>query len=312
MGTTQLTEVVQEATLFASLTREQKGQIVTILREQGEHVATVGDSISDLSAMKAAHLSITTRGSSQAALSRADIVLLKSSLDVLPTVVQQGQKIVSGLLDILKLNLTQVGYLLLLIVAMVLSGRGIFYYHPTQGGVVIFFTLILPSVGLTLWATAGAIPRQRMSLQLVRFVIPAAFTLMVAVLLLSSLFGQSTESITYTQLAVTYGLITMGSLLVVFVQPPAKLFTGGDELSGDWRPTYLAIASLVLFNIIVFVPLAQEFLRIAPLLGSLDYAVIGVVAIFWGGVLLVIWRSRWFNKGMMTLANRLTPNKGKA
>jgi len=311
MDHAQLSAVVQETTLFAALTREQKGQIVNLLREQGEHVAMVGDSIGDLPAMEAAHLSITTRSSTQAALSRADIVLLKSSLDVLPTVVQQGQKIVNGLLDILKLNLTQIGYLLLLIVAMALSGRQIFYYHPTQGGVVVFFTLILPAIGLTFWATAEAIPRRRMNLQLIRFVIPSSLTIAVAVLLLSSLFGQSTQSIAYTQLAVTHGLITMGLLLVVFVQPPAKLFTGGDSLSGDWRPTYLVIASLVLFNIIVFVPLAQELLRIALLLGGLDYAVVGIVAVTWGGMLLAIWRSRWFNRGMAILANRLTPNKGQ-
>ena len=312
MSHLQLTELVRETTLFASLTREQKGQIVNLLREQREHVAMVGDSIGDIPAMEAAHLSITTRSSTQAALSRADIVLLKSSLDVLPTVVQQGQKIVNGLLDILKLNLTQIGYLLLLIVAMVLSGHRVFYYHPTQGGVIVFFTLILPAIGLTFWATAGAVPRQRMNLQLIRFVIPASLTIAVAILLLSSLFGQSTQSITYTQLAVTFGLITMGSLLVIFVQPPAKIFTGGDDLSGDWRPTALAIASFVLFNVIVFVPLAQEFLRIAPLMGALDYIVISVVAVLWGSVLLAIWRSHWFNKGMVFLTDRLTSSKGQS
>jgi magnesium-transporting ATPase (P-type) len=305
MLTREQAHIAQTTTLFTAFTREQKGQVVQLLREQGEHVAMVGDTLNDLAAMDKAHLSITTRGSSQATLSTADIVLLQDSLDILPAVVQEGQKIVNGLLNILKINLTQISYLLLLIVAMIATGMRLFFYHPTQGSVVVFFTLIAPAIGLTLWAASGAIPGQKMNLQLARFVIPAALTIAAAVIGVSGLFFRATGNIDHTQLIVTYALITMGSLLVVFVQPPLKILSGGAELSGDWRPTVVVVGLFALFNVIVFIPLAQEYLRIFPLPGITDYLVVGGVTVMWGIVLLGVWRSRWFRAGVDWFTRRL-------
>jgi hypothetical protein len=42
----------------------------------------------------------------------ADIILLEDSIQVLPTVLERGQRIVNGMPDILKINLVQSGYLL--------------------------------------------------------------------------------------------------------------------------------------------------------------------------------------------------------
>lgn len=297
MSPREQARIAQTTTLFAAFTRKQKGQVVQLLRAQGEHVAMVGDTLNDLAAMDNAHLSITTRGSSQATLSMADIVLLKDSLDVLSAVVQEGQKIVNGLLNILKINLTQISYLLLLIVAMVATGMRLFFYHPTQGSVIVFFTLIAPAIGLTLWAASGAIPGRKMKLQLARFVIPAAVTIAAAVIGISTLSFQAISDIEHAQLMVTYTLIAMGSLLVIFVQPPLKILSGGAEFSGDWRPTLVVMGLFALFNGIVFIPIAQEFLRIFPLPQIMDYLVIAGVTVIWGVVLLGIWRSRWFRTG---------------
>jgi len=63
-----------------------------------------------------------------------------------------------------------------------------FFYHPTQGSVVVFFTLIAPAIGLTLWAATGAIPGKKINLQLARFVIPAAVTIAAAVIGVLSAF----------------------------------------------------------------------------------------------------------------------------
>ena len=62
-----------------------------------------------------------------------------------------------------------------------------------------------------------------------------------------------------------------------------------------------------LFNVIVFIPLAQEFLRIFPLPGALDYFVIGVVTLVWGIVLLGIWRSRWLWAGARPAVMNIKP-----
>ena len=296
---------IQAATVFGQLTPGQKGDIVRTLRRLDEWVAMVGDSVDDVQAMEEANLSITLRNSSQAALTMADIVLLEDSLQVLPTVLQRGQKIVNGLLDILKLNLAQIGYVLLLIVVMILSGRRIFYYHSTQGGVIAFFTVIAPTIGLTLWASAGALPRQYMRSRLFHFVVPAAVTLTIASVLLGGLTGLANFELSDSWMTVTFGLVVMGLLLVIFVQPPTRFWVGGDVLSGDWRSTYMAIGLLLLFFVATFLPLTQQLLRLSPLANIWVYLLIAVVAIVWLFILRAIWRAPWLSRYVGIVSSRL-------
>ena len=47
------------------------------------------------------------------------------------------------------------------------------------------------------------------------------------------------------QTALASFLVLAGLLLVIFVEPPTKWWTGGDELSGDWKPTIMAVLLIV-------------------------------------------------------------------
>jgi cation-transporting ATPase E len=305
MGRDSLGQTVQEAAVFAQLTSEQKGQIVRALRRQGERVAMVGDAASDIPAMEEADLRITLRSSSQAALSLADIVLLEDSIQVLPTVLERGQNLVNGMLDILKINLAQIGYILLLTIIMFLSNRRIFYYHPTQGGIIAFFTVIVPSLGLTLWASSGTLPRQYMRSRLWHFVVPAAVTMTLASLVVGWIFGRGLLDVAYSQLAITYLLVAIGLVLVVFVQPPTRFWVGGDVLSRDWRNTYLALVLFLLFILITILPLTQKLFRLTTLQDAWAYAVIGVVAIVWTFLIRAIWRAPWLNRYVGIFSERL-------
>ena len=305
MDENRFDRLVSEATIFGHLTGRQKSEIVRALRRRGERVAMVGDGVEDVPSMTSANLSITFQSSSQAALSTADIVLLDDSLEVLPTVLERGQQLVNGMLDILKINLVQIGYILILILALFASGRLIFNYHPTQGGVVAFFTIIIPSLGLTFWASAGPLPRQYMRSRMVHFLVPGAITMALAALTVSLIFGQGILDIAYSQLAVTHVLIATGLLLIIFVQPPTRFWVGGDVLSGDWRNTYMAIVLFVLFIAATYIPLTQELLRLAPLQDIQSYLIVGAVAIVWLFVVRAIWRAPWLNRYVGILSDRL-------
>jgi cation-transporting ATPase E len=305
MGQDKLGRVVKEVDVFAQLTSEQKGQIVRTLRRQGERVAVMGDGADDIPAMEEADLRITLRSGSQAALGISDIVLLEDSFQVLPTVLERGQHIVNGMLDILKINLAQVGYVLLLTIVMFLSGRRVFYYHPTQGGIIAFFTVIVPSLGLTFWASSGTLPRQYMRSRLWHFVVPAAVTMAAASLTVSWIFGRGLLDIAYTQLAVTYLLVAIGLVLIVFVQPPTRFWVGGDVLSRDWRNTFLAFVLLLLFILVTILPLTQELFRLTVLKDAWAYAIIGAVAIVWIFLVRAVWRAPWLNRYVGILSERL-------
>ncbi|HSG15222.1 MAG TPA: hypothetical protein VLE70_02720, partial [Anaerolineae bacterium] len=256
----------------------------------------VGDRVDDVPAMEAANLSIGLRSSSQAALSTADIILLEDSLEVLPAMLQQGQRIVNGLLDVLKISLTQIGYILLLLLVMAVTGKRVFYYHPTHGGVISFFTVIIPTVGLTLWSSAQALPVRFMRSRLAHFVVPAAITMAAATLAMNQISGPLDLSTPVSQLFVTYGLVVIGLLLVIFVQPPTRFWVGGDVLSGDRRIVTMVIVLFLLFIAITYIPQMQEWLRLGPLASVRDYVVIAAVSVMWTMLIRLIWRSPWLRE----------------
>ncbi len=296
MNESQFEHAVKEAAILGQLNSEQKGRIVHTLRRNEERVAMVGDRVDDVPAMEAANLSIGLRSSSQAALSTADIILLEDSLEVLPAMLQQGQRIVNGLLDVLKISLTQIGYILLLLLVMAVTGKRVFYYHPTHGGVISFFTVIIPTVGLTLWSSAQALPVRFMRSRLAHFVVPAAITMAAATLAMNQISGPLDLSTPVSQLFVTYGLVVIGLLLVIFVQPPTRFWVGGDVLSGDRRIVTMVIVLFLLFIAITYIPQMQEWLRLGPLASVRDYVVIAAVSVMWTMLIRLIWRSPWLRE----------------
>jgi cation-transporting ATPase E len=64
---------------------------------------------------------------------------------------------------------------------------------------------------------------------------------------------------------------------------------GGQAYSGDWRYTWLALAMLGLYFVVVFTPPLREMADLAAL-GVLDYVALGGVAFGWAMVLRTLWR----------------------
>ena len=310
MNGSQFDRAIKGATVLGQLTPEQKGDVVRSLRRIDEQVAMVGDRVDDVPAMEAASLSISLRSSSQAALSTADIVLLEDSLQVLPTVMQQGQRIVNGLLDILKISLTQIGYILLLIMLMAITSRRFFYYNAAQGGVIGIITVTLPSVGLVLWSSAKALPLQYMRSRLMHFVVPAVLTMTMATLAINQIVGREDINTPYSQLAVTYGLILMSLLLVVFVQPPTRFWVGGDVLSRDRRIIFMVILLFLVFIVVTYIPQTQEWFHLGPLTDARDYAVIVAVSVAWVLFIRAFWRAPWLRRRAGILPNSSDRNTG--
>jgi magnesium-transporting ATPase (P-type) len=288
MDAGQLAQVVAEGTVFGQITPEQAGLVVESLQEQGESVAVVGDKVTDLPAMQHANLTIARRSSSQITLSVADIILLNDSPRVLQTVIDKGQRIANGLLDVLKLNLTQVFYLALLIVGIRMAAAG-FPFQPKQGMVINLLTLTIPSMALSLWAKAGVLPGASMNWLLARFVAPAAITMGAVATIVYRIFLERTGEVAYAQLTLTYTLVIAGLLLVLFVKSPEHLGRAGAILSGDKRFLLLVLGLLVLFTILVTVPLTQEFFELALLRQPTDYLIVGAASFAWAITMRLIW-----------------------
>jgi magnesium-transporting ATPase (P-type) len=285
----QLTQVVKGTTIFAPVTTTQKRRIIEALRGGDEYVAMTGEGLADIDAMRHANLSIAIQGGSQAAISFADIILLKDSLQALPSVLRQGRRIVNGLIDVLKVNLVQVAYIFFLLIAMLLMQKRVFFYDPTQGGLIVFFSIVIPSLGLTLWATSGAVSEKRILSQLMRFVIPVGFTSALASLAVYIIFESLTGDRSYAQLGVTYILSFTGMLMVLFIKPPRKFWVGESPLSGDMRFVWMVLVMFILFAVTMMIPLAQELLKVAPLRAIEHYLVIFGVTLVWMLFTKLVW-----------------------
>ncbi len=291
----QFNQAALDTSIFGRISPHQKEHLVQTLRDNGHYVAMTGDGVNDVLALKRANLGIAMQDGSQATRSVADIVLLNNSFAVLPYTFSEGQRILNGMQDILKLYLTRIIYLTLLIAGIMRVGPG-FPFSPKQSSILSIITLAIPAFALALWARKGPVPEGRLIDRLIHFIVPAGITMFAAGLVVYLYFLMTTFDFVYAQHTLTYALILCGLLLIIFVEPPTKDFVGGDELSSDRRPTWLAIGLFLMFLASFVISPVRDFWGLMPLRQYTDYLFIGVVVIFWALALRYIWRARFLEK----------------
>jgi magnesium-transporting ATPase (P-type) len=284
----ELARTVDENTVFSRVNAEQARRVVAALREQGEAVGVVGDGPNDLPAMEQANLAITMQSSSQATLGVADIILLDDSPQGLLQVLDNGQRIVNGLLDVLKLNLTQLFYLTVLILVFWSTRLG-FPYDGKQGSLISTLTQSLPSTGLSLWALAGALPNVGFGRLLTWFLGPVAVPMSVAALAVWGIFYDRTGEVAYAQLALTHLLVFSGLLVVLLIRPPRRSVGAGDGGGGDSRMTALVLVLFILFLLATLLPPGYHFFLVKHLRKWEDYLIIGLAVLAWVSITQAIW-----------------------
>jgi cation-transporting ATPase E len=249
---------------------------------------------------------------SQAARGVADLVLMNDSFGVLPYAVREGQRIVNGMQDILKLYLTRMLYVILMIISTgVVAG---FPFSPKHSSMVALLAVGIPTLALASWARPARLPRIGLLRHLLHFILPAAILQSVfglaiylgylvpayqrlvndpaAINVTSALFD---EALLVGQTALAIFSIFCGLLLVIFVEPPTEWWAGGDTWQKDRRPAVLAAALLVGFIVFLFIPGARNFFDFTPM-RYYDYFIIGGAALVWGLLLRFTWRSHLLDR----------------
>jgi Mg2+-importing ATPase len=89
----QLTAAVNEASIFARVSPEQKARILRAQRDAGSAVAFLGDGVNDALALHHADVGISVDSATDVAKDAADIILLERDLDVLADGVAEGRGI---------------------------------------------------------------------------------------------------------------------------------------------------------------------------------------------------------------------------
>ncbi len=312
MTDSQLADAADEHEIFGRITPQQKERLVGALRSRNHYVAMIGDGVNDVLSLKSANLGIAMESGSAATRNVADIVLLKDSFGALPAAFKEGQRIRSGMQDILKLFMVRV-FSVAILLAAVLALQAGFPFSPRNISILSTLTVGIPVFFLAIWARPVIVKEGALMRSMLHFVVPAAITIVIAALTVYLIFytnngpGQigdgglitltnSQNRLQLTEIskardAITVTTVLCGLMLLVFVEPPIRFFAGGDELSGDWRPTILAGIMLAALVAILNIGFLRDFFGLGKM-SQQDFALILGIVVVWAVVLRSIWRYR--------------------
>jgi cation-transporting ATPase E len=318
MSAQEFADAVATGVVFGRVTPRLKERMLDTLRGQGRYTAMIGDGVNDIPSLKKAHVGIALESGSSVACDVADVVLLDDSFDALVPAQREGRRIISGITTSMYLYLARVSTSILVIIGVAILGLG-FPYEPAQVAIVLF-TVGLPTMVLTAWAPARA-PEAGMLGSLARFVVPAAVvTAVFAIGVYAALYqliqaflpetrvppeavarfeeftGLARSDATFTEQAATIvaqsGLTIFTSLaafvIILFLQPPLRMFTGWTTVWTDRRPAVLVAVLVVIFNIILAVPALASYFGLVRDPGA--FIVVALALPPWFFTLRTIWR----------------------
>lgn len=104
MTTEELSVAVEETTVFAKLSPQQKARVVTALRNNGHSVGFLGDGINDAAGMRASDVGISVNNAVDIAKESADVILLEKDLTVLEAGIIEGRKTYGNMIKYIKMT----------------------------------------------------------------------------------------------------------------------------------------------------------------------------------------------------------------
>jgi cation-transporting ATPase E len=301
--------VARNTVVFGRITPAQKERLVVSLRAAGDFVAMIGDGVNDVLSLKKSNLAVAMASGSQATRSVADIVLTEDSFAALAPAVQEGQRIINGMFDILGLFLARIATMGVIILSALVIG--IFPIPLRPASAITLFSVGIPAALLAIWAQPGPQPRDSLGRTILRFVLPAAIvssllglTVFFATLWLTLTANGPIDGLSpaeqaaavaaalpIAQSALTAFLVMVGLGLIVFVEPPTEWLAVIQQRSPDWRPTGLAIGLAIAFVVLVVAPPLRDIFGLTPL-SLADWALVLGTATVWFFGLRLIWRHR--------------------
>ena len=332
MDSATFEKTVEEQGIYGRISPTMKERMIEVLRSLGYYVAMIGDGVNDVLSLKKADLGIAMQSGSAATRGVADMILLNDSFAALPPAFLEGQRIINGMKDILRLFLTRAIYFSLLILSTSVIGIG-FPYVPKHATLVTLFSVGIPTLALTAWARPGKVPRGSIIRSILHFVIPASFSVFLfGLIIYSTTYGYaysdfeahsvevSQEEIDrfrasagidypigsnqeyYEEVATlaaqntlsTFTLLA-GLFLVIFVEPSIPFFVAGEEASEDPRPSFLSLILFVGFVLILLVEPLRTFFELI-LLPAHWYVLLVVALLIWMFTLRYAWKARWFER----------------
>ncbi len=243
---------LEAGTVFGRVAPRQKQEMVKALQERGHVVAMTGDGVNDVLALKDADLGIAMGSGSAASRTAADLVLTDNAFSALPTVVNEGRKVINNVERVASLFVTKAVYAVLLTVLIGLAGSP-FLFLPRQLTLIGAFSIGLPGLFLAL---APEVERVRAGFlsRVLWFSIPAGIAAGAATFVAYEL-ARSTTDITLPQSRTLATITLLGIGLVVLGVASRPLRA--------WKVA-LIVAMAGGYVLVYFVPFLRTFFELEP------------------------------------------------
>ena len=145
----ELEAAAEKYTVFGRVSPEQKRLLLSAMRKAGHTVAMTGDGVNDVLAMKEADCSIAMASGSDAASQAAQMVLIESDFSKLPSIVNEGRRVVNNIERTASLFLVKNIFSFLLSVFSILFMVN-YPLEPSQVSLISMFTIGIPAFLMSL------------------------------------------------------------------------------------------------------------------------------------------------------------------
>lgn len=265
----ELAGVLDDHSVFGRVTPQQKRAMVGALQSRGHVVAMTGDGVNDVLALKDSDIGIAMGSGSSATRAVAQLVLLDSSFDPLPSVVGEGRRVLGNIERTSNLYVTKTVYAMLLALGVGVVGWE-FPFLPRHLTLIGSLTIGIPSFFLAL-APNNERARPGFLRRVLRFTVPAG-TLAAVATFLGYVLARDEAGITLAEARTTATMVLLwiGFLVLSVIASPLTM----------WRLA-LVWTMPALFAVTMALPFSQEFFALDPPPLIVWLAAFGIAAIVW-------------------------------
>jgi magnesium-transporting ATPase (P-type) len=265
----ELAEVLETHAVFGRVTPQQKRAMVEALQSRGHVVAMTGDGVNDVLALKDSDIGIAMGSGSSATRAVAQLVLLDSTFDPLPSVVGEGRRVLGNIERTSNLYVTKTVYAMLIALGVGVVGLA-FPFLPRHLTLIGALTIGIPSFFLAL-APNNERARPGFLRRVLRFTIPAGSLAAIATFL-GYVLARDEPGVTLAEARTTATMVLLWIGFLVLSAIAAPLTT--------WRLA-LVWAMPALFALVFAVPAAREFFALDPPPLIVWLAAFGIAALVW-------------------------------
>jgi hypothetical protein len=137
----EVTQIVNDYTVFGRVTPDQKALIIKTLKNEGHTVGMTGDGVNDILAMKSSDCSVAMANGSSAARNVAHLVLLDSNFASMPVAVQEGRRCINNVQNSSALYLMKTIFTIVFTIIVLFTftnhGNGIDYPFKTNNLIIM-------------------------------------------------------------------------------------------------------------------------------------------------------------------------------